>query len=74
MNKNDHRRFVCNSPIIGQFPRKQMLRWSLGYKIFIRDSRDGHLRKETRGILQKSNCDSDLRKSRLTWQGILEQI
>lgn len=76
MNNNDHRSFVCNSPIIGQVPRKQMLKCSLGYTIFPRDIRDQHLWKEGRGssIKQKSNCDSGSRKSNLTWQGILEQI
>lgn len=68
MNKNDRRSFVCNNPIIDQVPRKQMLKWSLGYKIFTRDIRDQHLCKKGRGssIKQKSNCDSGSRKSNLT--------
>ena len=34
---------LAGALVIGQVPRKHRLRWSLGYKIFIRDIRDQHL-------------------------------
>lgn len=43
MDKNGHRNSVCHSPVINLVPRKQMLRWSLEHKIFMRDIRDHHL-------------------------------
>lgn len=77
MDKHGHRNSVCHSPVINLVPRKQMLRWSLEHKIFMRDTGDQHLWKERRGSrieLKKLNCDAGSWTSKPSWQGTLEQI